>query len=125
MRVNAPRRGVISKKYEKRRLGAFTTIPGRFLKNISGLLTPRGGTNKQEKRHTPQKRGGKQKIEKEVHTSQTHTATGRKQQVLIMSQLSSTEKAPSTDKAPITDKSTAVFGSLSAAEFDCFPILAQ
>ena len=116
MRVNAPRDGTILqvKKDEKRRPGAFTTIPGRFLKRFRGLWSP-GRYVKQEKRQTPLKRGEIQKIKKKAHTSQTrgdtknqekkptpltHTARARQQQVLIMSQPSS------TDKAPITDKST-------------------
>ena len=88
------------KKNEKRRPGAFTTIPGRFLKKYFGAFGPPGRYKKSRK--------------KKAHTSHTHPATTarqqqQQQQVLIMSQPSS------TGKAAITDKSTAVFGSLSVS----------
>jgi len=66
--------------------------PGRLLrgwggfsgKNISSLLPPRGDT----------------KITEKTHASHTRPATTlQKQEVLVMSQSSSTEKAPSTDKS--------------------------
>ena len=70
-------------------------FPEEFLgKNISGLLPLRGDTKKEEK-----------------NTCLSHTATAQqKQKVLVMSQPSSTEKAPSTDKS--TDDHSNSRGSL-------------
>ena len=67
----------------KKKPGAFATWPGRFQGNISGLLAPQGDTKKQKK----------------THASHTHPATTLQQQeVLVMSQPSSADKAPSTGK---------------------------
>ena len=64
-----------------------------------GFCSP-GRYKKQEKGHTPLKRGRLiQKIKKKVDTSHTHAPTSRHQQVLVVSQPSSTDKAPSTDKS--------------------------
>ena len=52
MRVNAPWGAMIFAGV-KRRPGRFSVWPGRFPKNNSGLLTPRGDTKKQEQKHTP------------------------------------------------------------------------
>ena len=71
----------------KRRPGAFTVIPGGSLETYFGAFGPRGRFEKPRKTHT------------HTHTSHTNTATtARQQQVLIMSQPSSTDKAPMTDK---------------------------
>ena len=105
MRVNAPRSGTILqvKRDEKRRPEAFTTIPGRFRKKKkNGAFGSTGRYKKQEKGHTFLKRGAiidTKEQDKKVDTSHTDTPTSRQQQVLIVSQPSSTDKAPSTDKS--------------------------
>ena len=75
--------------------GAFTSIPGRFLKKDFGAFGLSGRYVKTRKAHTHLSHAGRyKKTKKKVHTSHTHTATARQQQVLIMSQPSSTDQAP-------------------------------
>ena len=122
MRVNAPRGGTILRvnKDEKRRPGAFTTIPVRFMKTRFRGFWPPGEIRKNKKSQTSHTLGDTINQEKKAHTyhtdtatarqqtSHTHTATARQQQqqvLLIMSQPSSTEKAPVADKSSTDDQS--------------------
>ena len=66
----------------------------------TGLLAPRGDTkNKTKGTHVSNAGRLIQKIKKKVDTSHTHAPTSRHQQVLVVSQPSSTDKAPSTAKS--------------------------
>ena len=110
MRVNAPRGGTILRvnKDEKRRPGAFTTIPVRFMKTRFRGFWPPGEIRKNKKSQTSHTLGDKINQEKKAHTYHTDTATARQQQqqvLLIMSQPSSTEKAPVADKSSTDDQS--------------------
>ena len=93
MLVNAPR-GVVIFARVKKQPGVCSTWPGCFLEKKCRALWPPGAIQKQQKTLTPL----------------THPATPLLQQeVLIMSQPSSTEKAPNTDKS--TDETNS-WGSL-------------
>ena len=80
-----------------RRPGALTSIPGRFLKKDFGAFGPPGRyvcKNKKKSTHLSHAGRHKKPRKKPTPLIHTHTATARQQQVLIMSQPSSTDKAP-------------------------------
>lgn len=77
----------------KRRAGAFTPWPGAYSENVFRTCLPPGAM--QKKANT---------------THLTHAATAQ-QQLLVVSQPSSTDKAPSTDRS--TDDRSKLLGELA------------
>ena len=75
MRVNAPRGGTILQviKTEKRCPGAFTTLPGRFLRNDFRAFAPPGRYQKNRKKGTHLPNAGRYEKHEKQPTPLTRT----------------------------------------------------
>ena len=91
--------------------GKYHDNTGAFSENRFRGFWPLRAIRKNKKKGTHLSKAGRYKqSRKKAHTSHTHTAIARRQQVLIMPQPSITDKAPITDKS--TDDQSNSWGSL-------------